>query len=126
MANAKLAQLLEGVEENADRIFNKNHYTDLLSDDLFEHFIETCQAKPLIAKLEKLAEKFLEKLYPRSDMSCRGKPKITFNLNDVKLEGFHGFNKSMGVTRAVYQEVCCIRKYRVYYQMKFLTVNFSE
>ena len=105
MVNSKLAQLLEGLEEGCDKLFNKQHYENVLAADLFEHFIEVCQAKPLIEKLEKLAGKFLEKLYPKADMSCRGKPKFTFDLTDFRLSGFHGFNKQMGVSRAVFQEV---------------------
>ena len=78
----------------------------MLADNLFEHFLDVCNARPLIQKLEKLAEQFLTKLYPRADMCCRGKPRFTFNLDDVTITGFHGFSKSFGVSRTVYQEVC--------------------
>ena len=105
MTNAKVGQLLEHAEENVDRIFNKQYHDNLLADNLFEHFLEVCQARPLFEKLEKLAEQFLVKLYPRADLCCRGKPRFTFNIDGVSIEGFHGFSKQFSVSRTVYQEV---------------------
>ena len=61
--------------------------------------------KPLFQKLERLAEKFLTRLYPRADSCCRGKLRFTFDISEMEVEGFHGFAKSFGVSRTVYQEV---------------------
>ena len=105
LTTAKVAQLLEHSEECCDRMYNKRYYENVMASNLFEHFLDVTNARPLLQKLEKLAESFLLKLYPRADHCCRGKPKITFNLDDLDIEGFHGFSKSFGVSRTVYQEV---------------------
>lgn len=99
---------MEHCEENADRIYNKNYHEELLAENLFDHFLEVCNARPLFQKLEKLAEQFLTKLYPRADLGCRGKPRFTFNIQHVDVNGFHGYSKAFGVSRTVYQEVSLV------------------
>ena len=84
---------------------NKNHYEETVANNLFDHFVDVCHARPLIEKLEKMAEKFLIGLYPRAEASCRGRPKFTFDIHGLKLDGFHGYSKSYGVSRSCFQEV---------------------
>ena len=96
---------MEHAEENADRVYNKMYHEKMLADNLFDHFLDATNSRPLFQKLEKLAEDFLVKLYPRPDLCCRDKMKFTFDVSDVSITGFHGFSKQFGVSRTVYQEV---------------------
>ena len=105
LAIAKAGQLLEHSEDQLEKLHNLQQYEEIFGDNLFQHFLDVTASRPLFESLQNLAEKFINSLYPRSDAKCRGRPKFTFNVKDLKLTGFTGYSKSYGVSKSAYLEV---------------------
>ena len=105
--NCRGAQLLERSVECMDKNFDLLEKEKQFSHDLFEQFLSTGGCEQLIAELERVAEEWLGVMYPNSDLRVVGRPRFTFNLEAVRMEGSYSYNRELnGVGKNTFTKVC--------------------
>ena len=76
------------------------------ADELFSQFVVIGGCESLIRDLERVAEEFLTILYPSEDFKVSGKPKFTFSLDEVKIDGSFQYNReTCGVNKNIFNKV---------------------
>ena len=96
---------MEKAIENLDKIHDLREKERTFADDLFDQFVQVGGCESLIRDLEQVAEEFLTVLYPNEDLRVRGKPKFTFSLEDVKIDGQYQYNRdTCGVNKNLFNK----------------------
>ena len=104
--NCRGAQLLEKGCENLDKIHDLREKERSFADELFSQFVVIGGCESLIRDLERVAEEFLTILYPSEDFKVSGKPKFTFSLDEVKIDGSFQYNReTCGVNKNIFNKV---------------------
>ena len=104
--NCRSAQLLEKGVENMDKIHDLREKEKSFANDLFAQFSSVGGCEVLFQDLERVAEEFLTILYPSDEFKVSGKPRFTFCLDDVKIEGAFQYNRdTCGVNKNVFNKV---------------------
>ena len=89
-----------------DKIHDLREKERILAADLFEQFVQVGGCESLIRDLEGVAEEFLSVLYPNDDLKVTGKPKFTFSLENVKIDGSYQYNReTCGVNKNLFNKV---------------------
>ena len=92
--------------ENLDKAHDLREKERVFASDLFEQFVAVGGCETLIHDLEQVAEEFLAALYPSDDLRVTGRPKFTFSLEDVKIDGSFQYNRdTCGVNKNLFNKV---------------------
>ena len=109
--------MLEKGIENLDKVHDLKEKERVFAADLFEQFVQVGGCEGLIRDLEQVAEEFLTVLYPNDDLRVSGRPKFTFSLENVKIDGSFQYNRdTCGVNKNLFNKVCHISYNRITYR----------